>query len=286
MTTVADELGVHYPLSVAQISQFHRQGFIKLKGVFTQELLDHYGTAITDYVIANNDMTDVPVDERDTYQKAFIQVMNLWREDDTAREFVFGERLARIAAELMEVSGVRLYHDQALYKEPNGGFTPWHADQQYWPMATDRTITAWVPLHAVPNEMGPLAFSAGSQQMTYGRDLEISDASEAKLADALERSDCTYVQQPFDLGEVSFHLGWTYHKAGPNMTAAPRRIMTVIYMDEQMTLKQPENSNQQLDWDTWCPGAEVGQIVDTPINPVLFSRDARTVNWKSNGKYS
>ena len=280
------DIDAHYALSDAQIDAYCRDGFVKLKDVLGPQALDRYGPVITQRVKELNELDGLAWEQRDTYQKAFIQVMNLWREDDTAREFVFGKRLARIAAELMEVSGVRLYHDQALYKEPNGGFTPWHADQQYWPMATDRTITAWVPLHAVPNEMGPLAFSAGSQQMTYGRDLEISDASEAKLADALERSDCTYVQQPFDLGEVSFHLGWTYHKAGPNMTAAPRRIMTVIYMDEQMTLKQPENSNQQLDWETWCPGAEVGQIVDTPINPVLFSRDARTVNWDSNGKYS
>jgi hypothetical protein len=28
----------------------------------------------------------------------------------------------------MEVEGVRLYHDQALFKEAEGGITPWHAD--------------------------------------------------------------------------------------------------------------------------------------------------------------
>jgi ectoine hydroxylase-related dioxygenase (phytanoyl-CoA dioxygenase family) len=272
-TTTADQLNTHYPLSDAQITQFREQGFIKLKNVFSQEVLDHYGKTITDCVKARNDLADVPMDQRDTYQKAFLQVMNLWREDETVREFVFGKRLARLAAELMEVSGVRLYHDQALYKEPSGGFTPWHADQQYWPLATDRTITAWVPLHAVPHAMGPLSFAAGSQQMTFGRDLEISDASEAKLTDALERSDYAYVEEPFELGEISFHHGWTYHKAGPNTTADPRRIITVIYMDEQMKLETPTNSNQQRDWDTWCPGAEVGQTIDTPLNPVLYSHE-------------
>ncbi len=45
------------------------------------------------------------------------------------RKFVFGTRLARIAAELMGVRGVRIYHDQALCKLPGGGPTPWHADQ-------------------------------------------------------------------------------------------------------------------------------------------------------------
>ena len=59
--------------------------------------------------------------------------------------------------------GVRMYHDQALYKEAGGGITPWHADQYYWPLETDKTITAWIPLQATPLEMGPLEFSAGSQ---------------------------------------------------------------------------------------------------------------------------
>ncbi len=272
-TPATSDLDTHYSLSETQISLFREHGFIMLQNVFSKELLNAYGAAITDCVIEHNDLADVPMHERDTYQKAFIQVTNLWRKREVIRKFVFGKRLAWIATELLEVSGVRLYHDQALYKEPGGGFTPWHADQQYWPLATDRTITAWVPLQPVPIEMGPLSFAAGSQHMTYGRDLEISDASEQQLADALERSDYSYFDQPFNLGDVSFHLGWTYHKAGANTTDHPRRVMTVIYMDEHMMLKNPENPNQQRDWDAWCPEAQVGQVIDTPLNPVVFSQE-------------
>lgn len=56
---------------------------------------------------------------------------NLWQHSERAHELVFSRRLAQIAAELLRVDGVRLYHDQALYKEPGGGITPWHADQYY-----------------------------------------------------------------------------------------------------------------------------------------------------------
>ena len=65
-------------------------------------------------------------------------------------------------AKLLGVAGVRLYHDQSLYKEPGGGITPAHADQYYWPLASDRIVTAWIPLQPVPEDMGPLAFYAGS----------------------------------------------------------------------------------------------------------------------------
>ena len=50
----------------------------------------------------------------------------------------------------MQVEGVRFYADQALYKEPHGGYTPWHCDAFYWPLATDKAVTAWIPLQVCP----------------------------------------------------------------------------------------------------------------------------------------
>jgi ectoine hydroxylase-related dioxygenase (phytanoyl-CoA dioxygenase family) len=115
------------------------------------------------------------LDQRSTYGKAFLQLFNLWREDELVKTFIFSERLAKIASDLMQVDGVRIYHDQALFKEGGGGITPWHADQYYWPLETDKTVTAWIPLQETPLELGPLEFSAGSHQIVEGRDLEIGD---------------------------------------------------------------------------------------------------------------
>ncbi len=216
------EIDSPYPLTDEHIRFFRENGFIKLKNVLTKEALEFYGEAITQKVLELNPLKDVPMDQRSTYKKAFIQITNLWQKDETARAFVFGKCLARIAAELMGTTGVRLYHDQALYKEPSGGFTPWHADQYYWPLATENCCTAWIPLQATPLEMGPVAFAAKSHRFESGRDMEISDESEALISEALQRQNFDYVEEPFDLGEVSFHYGWTFHRAGGNSTAAPR----------------------------------------------------------------
>ncbi|HEV2596361.1 MAG TPA: phytanoyl-CoA dioxygenase family protein [Sphingomicrobium sp.] len=262
-----------YPISGEQIAAFRRDGFIRLKDVFNEEELRHFGAEITRLTIELNTQT-VPLEERSTYDKAFLQVMNLWEQGGPARDFVYGRRLAGIAAALLEVDGVRLYHDQSLYKEPGGGITPAHADQYYWPISSDRTVTAWVPLQPVPQEMGPLAFFAGSQSVEFGRDLGISDESERAITEDMQKQGFPIVDGPFDLGEVSFHLGWTFHRAGPNTSAQPRSVMTVIYMDRDMRLKEPSNKMQQNDWDTWCPGAKIGEIIDTPKNPILFERAA------------
>lgn len=260
-----------YPLSERQRADFRREGFIRLKDVFNADELQHYGAEITRLTIALNTQT-LPLEQRSTYDRAFLQVMNLWEESADVREFVFGRRLAGLAAALLEVEGVRLYHDQSLYKEPNGGITPSHADQYYWPLASDRTITAWIPLQAVPQEMGPLAFFAGSQSVEFGRDLGISDESERAITANMEAQGFRVVDEPFALGEMSFHLGWTFHRAGPNRSDRPRSVMTVIYMDRDMRLKAPENHMQRADQERWCPGAAPGEIIDTPKNPVLFER--------------
>jgi hypothetical protein len=47
--------------------------------------------------------------------------------------------------------------------------------------------------------------------------------------------------------------------------------MTVIYMDENMTLAAPKNKNQVVDIERWCPGVQIGEVVSSPLNPVLFS---------------
>jgi ectoine hydroxylase-related dioxygenase (phytanoyl-CoA dioxygenase family) len=258
-----------YPLPSQAIEFYQKNRFIKLKDVLDGETLAFYEERISKKVAELNRQSD-PLDRRDTYGKAFLQIFNLWREDTEIKELVFSKRLAGLASALMQVEGVRIYHDQALYKEARGGITPWHADQYYWPLSSDKTITVWIPLQEVKLEMGPLEFSAGSHQITEGRELSISDESEEKIRQKLRVTDFPHIVEPFDLGEVSFHSGWVFHRAGANQTDKTRKVMTVIYMDKDMILKEPENDNQRNDWEIWCPGAIIGEEIDTPLNPVLF----------------
>ncbi len=267
------DIDTPYAITAGQVQAFRRDGFIKLREVLSPAALALYGAEITRLTIALNTQSK-PLEERSTYDRAFLQVMNLWEHSALVKQFVLGQRLGRIAAELLQVAGVRLYHDQSLYKEPGGGITPAHADQYYWPLASDRTVTAWVPLQAVPAEMGPLGFYARSQSVQFGRDLGISDESEAKISANMARHGFAFDVSPFALGDVSFHLGWTFHKAGPNLSPLPRSVMTVIYMDAEMRLAQALSPAQEHDRAMWCPGAVPGQTVCTPKNPLVYRRAA------------
>ena len=86
-----------YPLSAQQVASFGDNGFIKLKGVLSAAKIAHCGPEITRQTIALNTESR-PLEERSTYDRAFLQVMNLWEHSTLVREFVLGKRLGRIAA--------------------------------------------------------------------------------------------------------------------------------------------------------------------------------------------
>lgn len=267
--TATGEFDQPYELSSSAPRQFEEDGFIHLTDVLPAGCIDAIEPEITSNVIELNTNTR-PLAERDTYSKAFLQIENLWQHSPAVKQLAFSRRLAQIAADLMGVRSVRIFHDQALYKEPNGGITPWHADQYYWPMTSDRCCTIWLPLQDTPVEMGPLSFARGSHRLPIGRDLPIGDDSEQKLQQLLAEQQCEIVSEPYRRGEASYHLGWTFHRASANISTTPRRVMTVIYLDADIRLNEDVEDTHPGLIDRWFPGCPPGGVADSTQTPVLY----------------
>ena len=262
-----------YSLTSDDVQAFRENGYIHLVGVLPDDVLEYYEPIISKITQEHDPAAGVALEDKDIYGKAFIQLGNLWQHDAQVTELVFCKRLARLASELMGTAGVRLYHDQSLYKEPSGGITPWHVDQQYWPMDSSKSVTAWIPLQSTPLEMGPLCFGRGSHLKYIARDVKISDESERIIAQAIKKEKIIEIQEPYALGDVSFHSGWTLHRAGGNATEQPRKAHTIIYMDEQMRLKERRSQNQENDRISWCGDTADGGVIDGPLTPILYQAD-------------
>ncbi len=190
------------------------------------------------------------------------------------RRFVFGRRFAQIAARLMGARGVRLFHDQALFKEGSGGFTPWHQDQYYWPLDTDQTITMWMPLIDVTPDMGPMTFVSGSNHEGYLVPIAISDESEHYF-DRLVRERGWRPTEPPSMaaGDATFHAGWTLHRAAPNTTGKVREVMTVIYFADGTHIS-PVTEGNAGDLRSLFPGLQPGDVAASPLTPLLYSEPA------------
>jgi hypothetical protein len=261
-----------YPLTAAQTADYRRDGHVLLRGVASPGEVSFF-RPILQKAVQQFKTESRPLEERDTYGKAFLQIGNLWKRDELAAKFTLSRRFAKIAADLMGVEGVRLYHDQALFKEPGGGITPWHQDHHYWPLDTDHTITLWMPLVDITPKDGPMFFASGSHLEGSATDLGISDESESLLSGFVRAKGYRISETPpLSAGDATFHSGWTLHGALPNLGTADREVMTVIYFAEGVRISKPENPHQEADLKSFFPGGIPGEPAAGELTPLLYKR--------------
>ncbi len=268
MNSMLPKLNGRYDLSPGAVASFQREGHVLLRGVASTDEVAAFRPVVSSAVTRFN-RESRPLAERDTYGKAFLQVLNLWQDDADVRRFVFAERFAGVAAELLGTASVRIYHDQALVKEPGGGHTPWHQDAIYWPLDGTRCITMWMPLVDISTDMGIMTFVNGSNTSALGEEA-ISDGSEAHF-DALVNTTGATLSVPVAMsaGDATFHGGWTLHKAGANTSTITREVMTVIYFASDLTVQTPMNEPQRRDLARWLPGLVPGDVAASDLNPVV-----------------
>lgn len=264
-------LNEEYALSEEQLQSYREKGHICLRQVAAPHEIAFYGKEIRQLVSELN-YHQKPVSERDTYGKAFIQITNLWRKNERIKSYVMAHRFAKIAADLMGVDGVRIYHDQALFKEPGGGHTPWHQDQTYWPLDTDKTITMWMPLVPVSDELGSMTFASESHRLGYVNKLEISDESHQSLKSYIEaKAYETMTYGAMMPGDATFHSGWTMHSAPGNPSNQMREVMTIIYYADGALVVEPDSEARKNDLAYCFPGLKPGDRAATDMNPLVYS---------------
>lgn len=263
------DLASEYPLAQSLIEDYRRDGHVMVRGLLSKEEVSVYRHAILD-AVAQLSQDVRPLEERDTYGKAFLQIMNLWVRDENVRPLVLSKRIAMVAAQLMGVVGARLYHDQALFKEPGGGPTPWHQDQHYWPLDTDNTITMWMPLVTADTSMGTMRFASGSHEEGYLGDMPISDQSEAMFEQFVaERGYQITESGAMAAGDATFHSGWTLHGAQGNRSSTMREVMTIIYYPDGTVVSPADNDNRKADLAAWLPGLKPGDLAASELNPLV-----------------
>lgn len=257
-------------LSEAQIKQFREDGHTLTRGLLSPEEIAVYHDVIVKAAMKYN-TEKRKMEDRDTYGKAFLQIMNLWRHDEEVKKMVLSRRLAKVAADLLGVKNVRIYHDQALFKEAGGGPTPWHQDQYYWPIDTHNTITMWMPLVDIDIDMGMLTFASGSQKKGSIFDYEISDESEAEFDRYVHENKFEVTRaSTMKAGDATWHYGFTIHNAPGNKSAAMREVFTIIYLADDAKITRPKNTWQENDLKTWLMSKEIGTPADSELNPLVL----------------
>lgn len=263
---LAAELAAPYPLAADAIAFFRREGYVKLSQVCSPRALLALRREF-DSLFARA-LSDAPA-------MRFPSLEMMWTHDATARAFVLSRRLAGLAARLLGVRAVRLYHDNALSKLPGCGRTPWHYDAHHYPIASENVVTAWMPLQPTPRAMGPLAFAPGIDTWRRVAELPFSkfdDSYDRGIARTLRESGVKVDDGPFALGEVSFHHTRCLHTAGSNRTTLARMALATTYLEDGARLVDSPTLVSG-DFEKFMPGVGPGAPIASPLNPVTYDAD-------------
>jgi ectoine hydroxylase-related dioxygenase (phytanoyl-CoA dioxygenase family) len=249
------------------VAAFRRDGFVVVPDLLDAQELDEYGRLVTAAVRERNAADNVPLAEKSRYQQSFVPCLNLWEDHPEVRPLTFHPRLGQAAAELLGVPAVRLWHDQALYKEAGGRPTDPHHDHPYWPIKETPSITAWIPFEGSTLASGAMAYLPGSHEIGLRKFVNIFFGEPQDILAEPEVAGIEPVFVEVPAGSVAYHHGLTVHLANANTTDRARAVHTIIYFPDGSTRGYP-HPHFAVD----RAGIEVGQPIRSDVTPLVWPR--------------
>jgi phytanoyl-CoA hydroxylase len=235
-----------------QIERYRKDGFLVIDNFLTSGELAEWRSAV-EGAVEERDGVKIPGTnlktgyddginkDTDYYANVFDQLINLWQTNSRVRKLMMSPQLGKVASLLSGANGIRIWHDQALFKRPWANPTALHPDVPFWSFSAPDAISIWVALDDATHNNGCLYFLPGTHKKTDYRDIGITKNMKAIFTIYPELASVEALAVPMKAGSASFHSGLCIHGAGPNMTPRPRRAMTCAYMPEGATFNGQKN---------------------------------------------
>lgn len=262
-------------MSDAQIASYRDDGFTVLHGFLNGEEVAELKQAMLDAIATMGKSRiagpGAKLVEGDAYfDRVYTQRLNLWRINDVVKRYLHNPDLGRLLCRLEGIDAIRVWHDQALIKEPFANPTTLHLDDPYWSFYSRHAISIWIALEDATPENGCLCFLPGSHKMASTENVGQSEEFGSLLLLYPEMRKIRPVVAPMKAGDCSFHNGLTAHGAGVNMTIDRRIAMTCAYMPDGSSF----NGIQNVLPDDYFNSLKVGD----PLNSADFNPLIGTLN--------
>jgi ectoine hydroxylase-related dioxygenase (phytanoyl-CoA dioxygenase family) len=221
-----------------QISFYRENGFLILKNFLLPAEVDELRAAVAAALAqmgkqkVAGEGNQALVEGESYYDKVFVQRLNLWKINSTVKKYFLNAELGEMLCKLTGASGVRVWHDQTLQKQPWANPTAWHLDNPYWSFHSREAISLWVALDEATLQNGCLYYLPGSHKLARFDNVDIGQNMDALFQHYPEFKNIEPVAAVMKAGDAGLHNGLTAHAAGPNMTPRWRRAMTCAYMPE------------------------------------------------------
>mmetsp|Transcript_89473 Transcript_89473/g.252031 ORF Transcript_89473/g.252031 Transcript_89473/m.252031 type:complete len:320 (+) Transcript_89473:132-1091(+) len=233
--------GVPLPFDERTVADFDRQGHVVTRGLFSPSEFAELAAPLRSVAEAEEAAAAARKAEAMQIRGAqgkplpFVQVFNPHKRHAAARRLAFAPVLAATAAALLGVASVRLYQDSLFWKRPGNDATAWHADLWTVPISTNHFVSMWLPLYRVGVGQSPLFYRTGTHHESAP---ETPDPEHLRLAGNPERAiGPDHVGEhhaPLEVGDATWHHGWTVHGAPPLAQGEEARLAytAAFYSDE------------------------------------------------------
>jgi len=261
-----------HKITQTQKDFYRRNGYIAIEDFLDDRELETWRQVTDDAVrqrlIERNGMTNQDNPDQ-YYAQVFVQCVRLADTHEGMAKLMLDERLGEAAGELAGVDGIRIWHDQALIKQPYGNPTAWHLDNPYWSFYSRDAISIWVALDRATLANGCLWYLPGTHLMASFHNTEIGQNMASLFNMYPEWREIEAVPVPVPAGSAVFHNGLIAHAAGANMTPRPRRAMTCAYMPDGCTFNGQRNVLREDYFNT----LQIGDVLDDPRQaPLIWKR--------------
>lgn len=264
---------MHTEVTPDQVQRYRSDGYIVIEGLLSPDELEEWRAVVDEAVTQRLADTSAALQNQsdpDTYYaQIFTQCLRLADTHGGVRERIYDVRLAAMAGQLSGADGIRVWHDQALYKPPFGNPTAWHLDNPYWSFDSSHAISLWVALDDATQDNGCLYYIPGSHFTAKLQNVSLGTNQADLFRHYPDWRDISPVACPCPAGSAVFHHGLVAHGAGANMTNRARRAMTCAYMPDGSTF----NGNQNVLPQEYFESLAIGDLLDNnEINPLLWSK--------------
>ncbi len=267
MTDHFGALGDDYLLRPEEIAQFHRDGYVTLRGVMSEADLAPIEPEFERFITGGvprmgRDFCDMSGPYGHRFEDfSLINAVLPRRYEPGLRGNLFERRTASVARQLIGETAT-LDYDQFLAKrsaKPDAIFT-WHQDLGYWPTGTPDPLTATcsLALDDADEENGCLQVVPGSQKgvLRPHRPLHGDDRNASHILSVELTADDPVATLPLRRGDMTVHDEMIIHGSGGNRSADRwRRTYIVAYrtaacVAHERAIGFTHSHNDEISWET------------------------------------
>ena len=225
-------------LTAEQLAQFHKDGFIVLRGFLelercndilkvAKELLENkvepietevgydsrskaYRTDVTDYSSHADEEQVIVRRLRQVYDRS--PLFKAWMEDTKIRP---------VLQQILDDSVVltTAHHNSIMTKMPHlSSVTSWHQDRRYWSYTNDNLVSVWLALDSEDSANGVLEFIPSSHKMNIRPDQFDEKEYFSEVFEENKQIIATKTSTPLEKGDVLIFHSLLLHRANKNST--------------------------------------------------------------------